>query len=414
MLTGRNMTVTTTLDSVWQPAATDPEDAAVAEPVQITVHHALDAVASLETEWRDLETRVDDGLGYFQSFDWCLNWCRHYLEGPAKDAGLQLQLVEFRVGRQLAGLLPLVERKQRYGLSTLETLGSPMTQYSNILLDTGILPVSKMRECWLTFSKQIKADAIIFDRMTENSQLASILDEANLTRETDDVSLLMNLEEVENWETFRDGFKKSVRRGRRRRFKKIEDELGKIDLEVHFGGSDAYRAAVRQALEFKRIWLKESGRNTSAFSGQHASDFLSSLEGESNAQHGALCYVMSAGGKPIAIELGFLTNRHYYCFLGSFDWSARNYSAGKVQMEQSLKWAIDNRISCIDFLGNYEAYQGDWSNGSVKMVSYSAARSIKGRLYARLWQQGLKPALKTTFRKLPPELRKRLIARLAD
>jgi CelD/BcsL family acetyltransferase involved in cellulose biosynthesis len=408
------MTVTTTLDSVWPSAATDPGEAANAEAVRITVHDSIDAIALLEAEWRDLETRIDDGLGYFQSFDWCRNWCQNYLQGPAGEPGLQLQLVEFRVGRQLAGLLPLVERKQRYGLSVLETLGSPMTQYSNILFDTDLLPVSRMRECWQTFCQQTKADAIIFDRMTENSRLASILDEANLTRETGDVSLFMGLEEVENWEAFRDGFKKSVRRGRRRRFKKIEDELGRINLDVHFGGSDAYRAAVRQALEFKRIWLRESGRNTSAFSGKHACDFLSSLEGESTAQQGALCYVMSAGGKPIAIEMGFLSNRHYYCFLGSFDWSARNYSAGKVQMEQSLKWAIDNRISCIDFLGNYEAYQGDWSNGSVSMFSYSAARSIRGRLYARFWQQGLKPALKKSFRKLPPELRKRLIARLAD
>ncbi len=219
LLTGRNMTVTTTLDSVWPSAATDSGEAANAEAVRITVHDSIEAIASLEAEWRDLETRIEDGLGYFQSFDWCRNWCQNYLQGPAREPGLQLQLVEFRVGRQLAGLLPLVERKQRYGLSVLETLGSPMTQYSNILFDTDLLPVSRMRECWQTFCQQTKADAIIFDRMTENSRLASILDEANLTRETGDVSLFMGLEEVENWEAFRDGFKKSVRRGRRRRFK---------------------------------------------------------------------------------------------------------------------------------------------------------------------------------------------------
>ncbi|WP_306258781.1 GNAT family N-acetyltransferase [Pararhizobium sp. IMCC21322] len=406
------MTLSTTFDSDWQPSETINNQAAASEPVQIEVHDTLEAVASLESEWRALEEKMADGLGYFQTFDWCQNWCRYYLEGAAKDSRLRLQIVTFRCAGQLACVLPLVERKRAYGLTILQSLGNPMAQYSNLLLDVDALPVSKMRECWKTFSEQVTADAIIFDRFPKNSQMAEILDEPHIITQTDDISLIMYLEQIDEWDTFQASFKKSVRRGRRRRYKKIETELGEISLEVHFGGTDAYRNAIRQSLEFKRVWLKESGRNVSAFSGQHAADFLTSLEGDSASQKGAMSYVMTAGGKPIAIELGFLKNGHYYCFLGSFDWSMRSYSAGKVQMEQSLKWAIEHQISCIDFLGNYEAYQGDWSNSSADMLSYSAAKSIKGRLYSQLWEQRLKPGIKSTFRRLPPALRKRLIAGL--
>lgn len=406
------MTLSTTLDSTWQPAATISSHAAMSEPVQIEIHDTLEAVALLETEWRALQAKVDDGLGYFQTFDWCQNWCRYYLEGSARDSNLRLQIITFRCGGQLACVLPLVERKRAYGPTILQSLGNPMAQYSNLLLDIAMLPVAKMRECWMTFSESVTADAIIFDRFPKNSQMAEILDEAHIITETGDISLIMDLEQIESWEIFQASFKKTVRRGRRRRYKKIEEELGKIDLEVHFGGTDAYRAAIQQSLEFKRVWLKESGRNVSAFSGQHAADFLTSLEGDRASRDGAMSYVMKAGGKPIAIELGFLKNGHYYCFLGSFDWSCRSYSAGKVQMEQSLKWAIENQISRIDFLGNYEAYQGDWSNSSAEMLNYSAAKSIKGKVYTQLWEQRLKPGIKSAFRRLPPALRKGLIAGL--
>lgn len=406
------MTVSTTLDSIWQPAATTISQATQSDPVRVEIHETLEAVASLEQEWRALEAKVDDGLGYFQTFDWCQNWCRYYLDGSAQDTRLRLQVVTFRCGDQLACILPLVESKRAYGMTILQALGSPMAQYSNLLLDVDVLPIAKMRECWQKFSDRVTADAIILDRFPENSQMAMVLDEANIIRQTDDVSLVMDLEPVENWDTFQASFKKSVRRGRRRRYKKIEAELGEIDLQVHFGGTDAYRAAIQQGLEFKRVWLKESGRNDASFSGQHSADFLTSLDGDSAAKEGALSYVMSAGGKPIAIELGFLKNGHYYCFLGSFDWSYRSFSAGKVQMEQSLKWAIENQISRIDFLGNYEAYQGDWSNSDFNVFNYSAAKSVKGKLYAQLWENRMKPAIKSAFRRLPPALRKSLIAGL--
>lgn len=406
------MTFATTLDMTGQPAAAKNEAASVSEPVQIEIYDTLEAVASLETEWRALEAKVSDGLGYFQTFDWCKNWCRYYLNGAPDSSKMRLQIVTFRKSGQLACVLPLVLQTRTLGLTVLRSLGNPMTQYSNLLWDKDVLSASNMQNSWLTFSQSVKSDVILFDRFPKTSQMAEILDPDHLIQETGDISLIMDLNEVENWEIFKGSFKKSVRRGRRRRYQKIEAELGEINLEVHFGGTEHYRTAIQHALEFKRVWLKESGRNVSAFSGQNAADFLMNLEGDRASQEGALAYVMTAGGNPIAIELGFLKNGHYYCFLGSFDWSCRNYSAGKVQMEQSLKWAIENNISRIDFLGNYEAYQGDWSNSSVHMYSYSSAKSIKGRVYTHFWEQRLKPAIKSSFRRLPPALRKGLIAGL--
>lgn len=382
------------------------------ETVHIEILETPDALRALEAEWRALETRVADGLSYFQTYDWCANWCSFHLDGAADAPDRRLQLVTIRRAGRLACILPLMQENRAFGIRLHRSLGVPMTQYSNILLDTDLLPVADMRRCWKDLCRRFNSDAILLDRFPQASQLAAVLDEADIDRTREEASLLMTLDGIESWEPFQAGFTKSVRRGRRRRFRKIERELGKIGLEVHFGGTEAYRKAILLALDFKHIWLKQSGRNMAAFAGPHAADFLMALQGDSTACEGALVYVLTAGGKPIAIELGFIQQRHYYCFLGSFDWARRTYSAGKVQMEQSLKWSIENHLSVIDFLGSYEAYQGDWSNDAAGMASYRSALSQKGRWYIGLWDRRLRPGAKAAFRMLPTPLRKGLITAL--
>ena len=386
----------------------------VDEPVHIEIHDTPEALRALEAEWRALETRVADGLGYFQSYDWCANWCSVYLESASDASARKLQLVTIRRAGQLACIIPLMQENRALGLKFHRSIGAPLAQYSNILLDTALLPIAEMRMCWKEVCRRFDSDAILLKRFPQASQMATILDEENIDRESEEVSLVMELDTIDSWTPFQASFSKSVRRGRRRRLQKIERELGDVKLEVHFGGTDAYRKAISLALDFKRKWLKESGRNISAFSGPDVAEFLMALQGDSAVRQGAMAYVMTAGGKPIAIELGFLQQQHYYCFLGSFDWAHRNYSAGKVQMEQSLQWAIENQISMIDYLGNYEAYQGDWSNGTAAMASYRAALSQKGRLYIGLWDRRLKPTAKAAFRRLPANIRKSLIAVLRD
>lgn len=381
--------------------------------VKVDIISELSGVAALEDDWKALEKKVSDGLSYFQGYDWCYNWIKAFIGTTGSDDDTQLCLVTIRRSNQIAAIFPLVRVTKSFGIKTIRTLGEPLAQYANILIDTNLLSIQEARACWQDISKELKADAIVLDRVLKGSQLAHVLDQKNISNEKEDLSLIMNLEGVEDWDTFHAAFKKTVRRGRRRRLRKIEEEVGAIELQTHFGGTQDYKDAVQLALEYKMIWLKENGRNMASFSDERAMPFLADLDGNREQLDGAIAYVMTVDGRPVAIELGFLQDKRYYCFLGAFDWDMRNFSLGKVQMEQSLKWAIENGITKIDFLGNYEAYQGDWSNSSTEVVSYGAATSLKGMAYANLWEQQLKPGLKKVFRRLPPSVRKGLMTGLA-
>lgn len=381
--------------------------------VQIDIISELSDVAALKADWIALEKKVSDGLSYFQGYDWCYRWIKSFIGNANTSENTELCLVTIRRANKIAAIFPLVRVTKSFGIKTIRTLGEPLAQYANILIDTDLLSIQEARTCWQDISKELKADAIVLDRVLRGSQLAHVLDKQNISNEKEDLSLIMNLEGVEDWDTFHAAFKKTVRRGRRRRLRKIEEEVGAMELLVHFGGTQEYKDAVQLALEYKMIWLKENGRNMASFSDERAMPFLADLDGCREQLDGAIAYVMTVDGKPVAIELGFLQDKRYYCFLGAFDWEMRSFSLGKVQMEQSLKWAIENGIKKIDFLGNYEAYQGDWSNTSTDVVSYGAATSLKGMAYANLWEQQLKPSLKKVFRRLPPSVRKGLMTGLA-
>ncbi|MFK8034222.1 MAG: GNAT family N-acetyltransferase [Hyphomicrobiales bacterium] len=381
--------------------------------VHVDIISELAGVEALEAEWRALEKKVSDGLSYFQGFDWCHRWIKSFVGNAKADEDTQLCLITIRRSDKISAIFPLVRVTKSFGVKTIRTLGEPLAQYANILIDTDLMSIQEARTCWQDISKELDADAIVLDRVLKGSQLAHVLDQKNISNEKEDLSLIMNLEGVESWDTFHAAFKKTVRRGRRRRFRKIEEEIGAIELHTHFGGTQEYKDAVNKALEYKMIWLKENGRNMASFSDERATPFLADLDGNREQIDGAIAYVMTVDGKPVAIELGFLQDKRYYCFLGAFDWDLRSFSLGKVQMEQSLKWAIENGITKIDFLGNYEAYQGDWSNTSTEVVSYGAATSLKGMAYANLWEQQLKPGLKKAFRRLPPSVRKGLMTGLA-
>ncbi len=49
-------------------------------PLTISAVCSLENIKDLETEWRDLETRVNRDMGLFQSFEWNLHWCQNWFD----------------------------------------------------------------------------------------------------------------------------------------------------------------------------------------------------------------------------------------------------------------------------------------------------------------------------------------------
>jgi CelD/BcsL family acetyltransferase involved in cellulose biosynthesis len=92
--------------------------------------------------------------------------------------------------------------------------------------------------------------------------------------------------------------------------------------------------------------------------------------------------------------------------MGSFDWELRDLSPGKIQMEMTVCRLIDNGVYAYDLLANPADYKQSWSNREIVLKTFAIPFSWKGRAYAELWLNRLRPALKRTWGTVPVALRR--------
>ncbi len=190
--------------------------------------------------------------------------------------------------------------------------------------------------------------------------------------------------------------------------------MGELEYRVHAGGTAEYKFLIGRALEMKNEWLQQTGRNAQTLSAPSTVRFLGQLSGDLDAPgqcaDGAVAHGLYLDDKPIAIEIGLCQGRHYYVYLGAFDWLFRRYSPGKVQMEYSQEWALETGVRVYDFLGEPADYKSHWTNSACRLRSSHVPVSLLGLGYCLTWKAFLRPVMKSGFARLDPRYRKMLIA----
>ena len=106
---------------------------------QVECLTSLQQMLAFVDQWRDLERRVPDILP-FQSFEWCRSWAEAN-DAQARPQALRIIAV-FHEGR-LVLLWPLAIRRF-WGFRIAHSLGEPLTQYSDALVED-----SDQRPRWL-------------------------------------------------------------------------------------------------------------------------------------------------------------------------------------------------------------------------------------------------------------------------
>ena len=121
-----------------------------------------------------------------------------------------------------------------------------------------------------------------------------------------------------------------------------------------------------------------------------------------------LASAITLDGRPIAVEIGFRWFGRFYSYLGSFDWELRDYSPGKVQLEEAIRWCLEQGIEAYDLLGEPAAYKSGWSNMSTSLKTYRLEPTLRGKAFASVWSRSIRPAAKSMMQAAPLGLRTRL------
>jgi CelD/BcsL family acetyltransferase involved in cellulose biosynthesis len=363
----------------------------------LTVMSSLDDMARHGAAWADLDRRSTAPLVFFQSFAWCHAWLSQHGRSVTPHV-----LTLYR-GDMLVAVLPLMVERKLGGVRILKSVGAPHTQYSNILTATGELRADETMLLAQALHCPAVADCMEFVYLPETSPLRSLMPEGSAAVELDNVAAQFDLTQFRSVGDYRNTLSKSQRRSRKKALALLSS-AGAVSLEVLRPHDNGYAEAIAQCIAWKRNWLKLTGRIGLGLEFSGHDRFLANIISESHPG-GGMVFLLKAGGRPVALEVGFLQRGHYYSYLGGFDWRWRDASPGSMQIELSLEWMIENGIQCFDLLGTPFDYKSQWTNRVVPLSGHTINFSPKGAAYSALWTRMLRPAAKSAYGKLPTGLR---------
>lgn len=379
--------------------------------IKIEVINNLEQLYSVRKEWLAFEETLQDPLSYFQCYDWCEKWSRIYGPDAFKNGG-SLNIAIIRKGGALAAILPLAIENRMKLVRVLRFIGEPMIQYAKILLDANLLSEDELQECIARIYKLADCDVVYLDHMVEGSPLHKSLDNADCYKSNQGHASAIVLDGFKDGDAYRASLSRQTRKSRNRKRRKLK-ELGELEYCIVDGHDPSFQKLCEIALEQKRIWLENTGKPSGKITDNRMKRMLGELGGDNGTKSGAIAFALVLNKKPIALEIGFWRSRHYYSFLGSYDWSMASYSPGKLLLEDAITWCIDRNIGVYDLLGNPTEYKDALANHKIPLVAYAHGKTIAGGAYARYWRPSVKPSIKQLLVKMPTSIRQLVFSSLS-
>lgn len=372
----------------------------------------MQAMELIGEEWQHLEQNCNEPYIYFQSYDWCYQWCKNFALTNADQSTPCIKIYILHRNGELVMVWPMMVTTSARGFSRQTFLSEPHGQYGNIICNRKLLPVDVGKRIWRHIRKYSNVDVITLDQYPQSSFLKQIIDGSGMVESSERHSSILDLEAFETWDEYKASFSRKMRKKRNQRRNKLAKQ-GDINYEVHYGGSVRYRELVALALQWKQVWLHETGRRATALSQNQTEAFLSELNGdegeENEPPNGAVVGALTLNCEPIAIEIGMSLDGHYYAYLGAFDWQQKNFSPGKIQMEETQCWAKQVALRKFDLLGEPANYKTTWTNSTGALESRSIVITPKGFLYCVFWKTYIRPATRMIFNKLNADYRSKLL-----
>jgi CelD/BcsL family acetyltransferase involved in cellulose biosynthesis len=374
-----------------------------APQMELHILRTLDAIDGIAGSWRALEARCTQGVTYFQCFDWCRNWVAVVSSGASV---IEPHVVTVTTDGHLVAIIPLMISRATGGVKVLSALGEPHTQYTSMLADPELY-TSGANQLLSDYLKHADGfDVLAFELVPQVSCLGQVVGAASKVAGYNNKSHHLDLTLFASSHDYRGSFGGKKKRNRNNRRKQLEKHFGALSLRAIWPGDPEFIQLVQTCVDMKKVWLTETGRISLGFSIPRYADFLTTLSGDVQAREGAVALVLEAGGKTVAIEISMIRHGHIYAYIGGFDWNLRGLSPGKVQMEATVCWAIDNGLKAYDLLGNITEYKHSWSNKTFGLDAYRRSRTARGWLYINVWLKAAKPVLKRIFQALPTRARK--------
>jgi CelD/BcsL family acetyltransferase involved in cellulose biosynthesis len=364
----------------------------------------LPEIDAFAPQWLALDQASQAEFVWFQSFSWCRNWVARHMGRLEAPRILVLQ----KDGLPQA-ILPLILTRNMFGVKSLEVLGQPHTQYSNILTRTGTLDEKSVAQFRAALKTQRDADTTIFNYVPEGSALAQVLVDVPRCDHFNNEASMLDLTQFGEGQSFESTRSPHAQKRLRRHVRLFEKEFGKLNFTALRPGAAGYGDLVKLCVNMKKQWISTTGKlGTGLMRFDHAA-FLSVLE-PITEKDGPLLWVLRGDSRLLAVEMGFVQRGHYYCYISSFDIDLWKHSPGKLQKAMTINGLIDMGAKTFDLMGNTTDYKDDYANRRVALSGAIISSTARGKIYAGAWVSRLEPAIRKLYFALPDQWRNTIAA----
>lgn len=242
---------------------------------------------------------------------------------------------------------------RRLGLRHIVPLTAPISQYAPD--PPSQIPGTALHELLNVFREKKVGDLLLMRRVPEQSSFAQAMAAFRAAYIDHNRAPYIDLATFGSYQAYLKSFSRKSRRSRERSMRKLDRDFGSIRFDV-LPGADACDL-VKQALTWKRAWLQEQGVASSVFDGGVWEAALLECACAPNA----FVSILEAGGRPVALELGFLSCENYASYLGAFDPAFGHYRVGQEQIIRAVSWCFERGLARYDLLPPEDDYKYFWT-----------------------------------------------------
>lgn len=364
----------------------------------IDVVETTEGLSSLEAEWASLYGRSAPTGNPFQSFGWCWHWARHFL----KPGRVDLFVVTAREKGRLLLIWPLV-RERTNGLSRLTWIGSPLTQYGDVLVDPSA-PESVLYATWRHIKAQRGIDVIEFYKVREDARVAHLLPRIGAVAIRNDTAPFVDMSAFATFEDYADQRYSKKRLKQLARFQRRFEEIGDVRLEIVHAGERA-RSVAAEIMDVKEKWLRSRAMISRALDDPRTREFFLDAVADTTRTTDARLSVLRCGNEIIGAEINFMAGGHCCTHIIAHNVEFERWKPGHLTTLKGLEQLKSEGIQVFDFLGPFAPFKMDWADGTVGMTDWAVPISLKGGLWARVYLGFARDRLKALYKRLPTSIR---------
>ena len=366
---------------------------------------------AIKGAWQSLHAELNDGSHIFQAYSWCSIWTECFIE--RHNTGWSLLILSAWQGDDLLLLCPLAVK--RHGpVRIAHWLGEPMTHYGEVLVRADKNRDAMLDAMWQQIAACPHFDIARLNHVREDALVSDyLMQHGAILVEEEAVSL--KLSSFDDWDALEAWYMGENSRNTRRRRKQSNRYLsGMGDIEmVELKDPAVVSTAIDDVLRFKAMWLEQNGLRSSTFADPVVLDLLHDLVITQEDDLHAFLFRMTINGEPAAYDVGFLSNGRYVQHIGSYNPDYSRGSPGNHLMERSMDLLLQQGVKWFDLMAPAYDYKLKWGSHRDTVRAFALPVSLSGKLYMKLYLQGLRPGLKHVLDNLPLPL-KRLAKQLQD